>query len=107
MLSCMGQIRGRVTANNSEAVLVMARRGLGIALLADWLVERDLDKEVLVSLLEGYRAPPAPIYAPTPATRYASPAVRALIDHIAASLAPRVDVARARRRDRAVISRAS
>ncbi|HEU4406701.1 MAG TPA: LysR family transcriptional regulator [Polyangiaceae bacterium] len=83
-------VRGRLAANNSEAVLLMARSGLGVALLADWLVERDLRQQRLVPLLEGYRAPPAPIVALTPPGRFTAPAVRAFVDHLAASLAARL-----------------
>lgn len=41
-------VSGRVAANSSEAVLVMARGGLGLALLAEWLVAEDLRKKRLV-----------------------------------------------------------
>jgi len=83
-------VRGRVAANNSEAVLLMARGGLGIALLADWLVEADIRKKSLVCLLEEFQTPPAPVYALTPPGRYTSPGVRALVEHLAISLAARV-----------------
>ena len=83
-------VRGRFTANNSEAVLLLARRGLGIALLADWLVEDDLRRGRLVALLEDFSLPSAPVHALYPASQFASASVRALIDHLAASLPTRL-----------------
>jgi len=76
-------VRGRVAANNSEAVLALARHGLGIALLADWLVTADLARGRLVELLPRFHAPPAPVYALAPPARFASTLVRALTDHLA------------------------
>lgn len=85
------QVRGRFAANNSEVLLQMARRGHGLALLADWLVLDDLARGRLVPLLEEFRAPPAPIYALSPPGRFASTTVRALTEHIAAAIASRLD----------------
>lgn len=76
-------IHGRFTANNSEAVALMARKGLGLALLADWLVADDIRRGRLVPLLEGFDAPPAPVYALSPPGRFSAVAVRALGDHLA------------------------
>jgi DNA-binding transcriptional LysR family regulator len=87
-------VRGRVAANSSEAVRLLARKGFGVALLSDWLVARDLAKRRLVPLLEGYRAPPAPIVALTPPGPFLAPVVRALVDHLAASLARRLSALR-------------
>jgi DNA-binding transcriptional LysR family regulator len=82
-------VRGRVALNNSEAVLMMARSGLGMALLADWLVETDIKQGTLIPVLEKYHAPPAPIYALLPPGRFTSPAVRALMDHLSKWLVKR------------------
>jgi DNA-binding transcriptional LysR family regulator len=76
-------VRGRLSANNSEAVLVMARAGLGVALLAEWLVEADLKSGRLVSLMPDYAPPPAPIQAVMPPGKYLHPRVRAFIDFLA------------------------
>jgi DNA-binding transcriptional LysR family regulator len=80
-------VRGRVAASSSEAVLHLARAGLGVALLADWLVAEDLEKKRLVSLLDDFEAAPAPVYVLAPQGPYPTPLVRALTEHLAAALA--------------------
>ncbi len=75
-------VRGRITATNSEATLALARRGLGICLLASWLVDPDLRAGRVVALLEDYEAGAARINALTPPGRYAPPRVRALIEFL-------------------------
>ena len=75
-------VRGRAMANNSEATLAMARGGLGICLLASWLVDADIRAGRLRPLLETYEPPPAPTRALTPPGRHNPPRVRALITHL-------------------------
>jgi DNA-binding transcriptional LysR family regulator len=83
-------VRGRFAANNSEAVALMARQGLGIALLADWLVREDLERGRLIPLLENFATPPAPVFALSPPGRFSSATVRALTEHLAQSIASRL-----------------
>jgi molybdate transport repressor ModE-like protein len=77
------RVQGRFAANNSEAVALMARQGLGLALVADWLVAEEVRRGRLVRLLREYAAPPAPVYALSPPGRFPSTTVRALSDHLA------------------------
>ncbi|WP_437915842.1 LysR family transcriptional regulator [Sorangium sp. So ce302] len=84
-------VRGRFAANNSEAVALMARQGLGVALLADWLVRDDIKRGRLVPLLEDFVTPPAPVFALSPPGRFSSTTVRALTEHLAAGLAARLE----------------
>jgi len=83
-------VGGRLVANNSEAVLAMAQAGLGLVLLAEWLVEPDLRRNTLVPLLEDYSTPPAPVYALTTPGRYTPAAVRTLLEHLVISLGARL-----------------
>ncbi|MEM6531701.1 MAG: LysR family transcriptional regulator [Myxococcota bacterium] len=79
-------VRGRFVANNSEALLTMALRGHGIALLADWLVHDALASGDLVSILNQYDLPPAPIRALTAPTRFPSQRASAFIEHLKRSM---------------------
>lgn len=81
------QVGGRLSADNSEAVLALARAGLGVALLASWLVDKDLESGRLIALLPDYQPPPAPVQALMPPGRLVHPRVRAFLDHLAPSLA--------------------
>lgn len=80
-------VRARSWASSSGIVLEMAKQGLGIALLADWLVAADLAGKGLVPLLRDYETPAAPVYALTPPSRFVSPTVRAIVEHLARELA--------------------
>ena len=72
-------VRGRLVANHSAALLQMACAGLGVALLADWLVADALHAGQLVAVLPAYAAPPAPVQAITPPHRIPDPNAQALI----------------------------
>lgn len=84
-------VRGRVSANNSEATRLLARKGLGICLLASWLVDGDIRSGRLVRLLEDYEPPVAPIRALTPPGRHTANRVKRLIEHLRAGLASSLD----------------
>ncbi len=79
-------VHARVSVNNSEAALELARGGLGVALLADWLVSADLSRRRLVRLLPDCEAPSAAVYALTPPGPYTPSAVRALLEHLASAI---------------------
>jgi DNA-binding transcriptional LysR family regulator len=84
-------VRGVVHANNSEVLRQAALGGLGIAMLARWLVQRDLGAGTLVQVLPGYRVNPGPmdvgLYALYPASRRSSTKIRAFVDLLAEHLA--------------------
>ena len=82
------RVRGRFAANNSEALRQAAKSGLGIALLAAWLVADDVRRKRLVELLPAYETPAAPIHLLMPPGRHVHPRVRAFVDFLAERLAP-------------------
>ena len=85
------EVRGVVHANNAEVLRQAALGGLGIAMLARWLVQRDLRAGTLVQVLPGYRVNPGSmdvgLYALYPASRRNSTKIRAFVDLLAEHLA--------------------
>ncbi|MEM9067565.1 MAG: LysR family transcriptional regulator [Myxococcota bacterium] len=75
-------VQGRFGANNSEAIVTMACAGMGIALLASWLVDDHLRAGALVPVLPDYDLPSAPVQAITPPSRVVHPRVRGFLDFI-------------------------
>lgn len=79
-------VRARVSADNSEVTLALARSGLGICMLASWLVDGDIRAGRLIPLLESYGRSKAPIRALTPPGRHVPGHVRLLIEHLRVGL---------------------
>lgn len=75
-------INGRVAADASDAVREAAVRGLGIALLPEWVLKEDLKEGRLVTVLDRFRSPPLPVYAVMPRRTRGMATVRATVDHM-------------------------
>ena len=79
-----------VQANNGELLRQAALAGLGVAMLADWLVRADLREGRLVRVLEDYDVNPGPmdvaLYALYQANRRGSQKIRAFVDLLSAHL---------------------
>jgi DNA-binding transcriptional LysR family regulator len=80
-------IRGRLRANDSEALLNAALAGLGIALLPTWLTGEDIATGRLVSILPAWEALIAPgparaIWGVYPPKKVVAPKVRAFLGFI-------------------------
>lgn len=77
-------VQGSYASNESNALLAMARAGLGITRQPDWLVNQDLRQGSLVSVLESFNAPSmlnAPgIYAVIQKRQYRSAKIDAFIE---------------------------
>ncbi|MEZ4322902.1 MAG: LysR family transcriptional regulator [Myxococcota bacterium] len=77
-------VGGRVRADQSEAIRQLAVQGQGIAMLASWLVDEDLECGRLEPVLADWSPPDAPIRALLPPSRHVPARVRALLDHLEA-----------------------
>jgi DNA-binding transcriptional LysR family regulator len=81
-------VRGRIVANNFEAMRDMAIAGLGLVLLPEFLAAGPVREGILVSALPHARARPYTISVVYPYTRHVSSKVRRFIDHLVAAFAP-------------------
>jgi DNA-binding transcriptional LysR family regulator len=79
-------------SNDGEALRLMALQGLGVALMPEWSVRRDIAAGRLVDLFPGYEASPSnspfeyPVYAMYQATRHRSAKLRAFLDVLVGSI---------------------
>lgn len=76
----------RLQANNGDALAELAVRGLGIAILPDFIAAEHLQLGELVSVLDAFEPPLLGIHALLPSNRYLPHRVRVLIDFLAAEL---------------------
>ena len=81
-----GEFEGPITVNDGEVVHQMTLAGLGISLLPDFFVRDDIAAERLVDLFPEEIDIKFGMYLMYPATRKVTPAVRAFVDFMAASL---------------------
>ena len=80
-------VRGRFSADNSEAVREAVIGGAGIAVLPVWLFRDEIDRGLVQLILEQFEPTPLPIHAVYPSRRLLSAKVRAMIDFLAAEFA--------------------
>ncbi|RQO60212.1 LysR family transcriptional regulator [Variovorax sp. KBW07] len=76
-------VRGSMHANNSLALRELALAGMGVALLPDFVVARDLAEGRLARLLGDWHATELGLYVVYPTRRHVSLAVKAFIEFIA------------------------
>ncbi len=70
----------RMVADNASVLRALARQGVGVALLPEWLVREDLASGVLIEALPGFRFPPQAVYALYLPTRHVPQKIRAWVD---------------------------
>lgn len=84
-------VNGVIQANNAQVLRQAAIAGLGVAMLAHWLVDADLREGRLVQVLPQYEVNPGPmdvaLYALYQSNRRGSHKIRAFVDLLEAHLA--------------------
>ncbi|MBL8491532.1 MAG: LysR family transcriptional regulator, partial [Rhodocyclaceae bacterium] len=82
-------IAGRLEANNGEALMEAAVRGLGITRAPTFVLEKAIRAGQLEILLPDYPSPEMGIYAVFPGNRYVPHRVRALVEYLAGRIGSR------------------
>jgi DNA-binding transcriptional LysR family regulator len=83
-------VSGRMQANMADPIRMAAVNGLGLVMLPNYIVGRDLEKGKLVPVMEDYAIAPLDIHAVYPHRKYLSAKVRAFVDFIQEWLPNRV-----------------
>lgn len=77
-------------ANMADPIRMAAVNGLGLVMLPEYIVGRDLEKGKLVPVMQDYAIAPLDIHAVYPHRKYLSAKVRAFVDFIQEWLPHRV-----------------
>lgn len=80
----IAKTHGRVTVDSPSAMRALAIEGAGVAVIGDFMVDRELKEGRLIRLLPGYALPRGGIFAVLPSRRAAPPKVRALLEFLRA-----------------------
>lgn len=82
------RLKGRLRANNGDALREAAMHGQGLVLLPTFIVGDALAAKRLVPVLDTWLPPPSAANALYPANRHLSPKVRAFVDFLAGRFGP-------------------
>lgn len=82
-------VRGRLRANNGDALLEAVMRGLGISLQPSFIVASAIEAGWVQPILTRYPLPELGIYALLPSSRYIPHRVRVLVDYLAERIGTR------------------
>jgi DNA-binding transcriptional LysR family regulator len=77
------RVRGRMRANNQEALVDAVLAGAGLAVLPTWLIKDALDSGTLQRVLTQFEAPRTPVYAVFPTHGVPPSKVRSFIEFLA------------------------
>jgi DNA-binding transcriptional LysR family regulator len=83
------QVRGRLSANNGDALRIAALEDMGIINQPTFIVGGDLQSGTLVTLLNDFIPQDISLHAVYPHSRLLSPKVRAFVDFLAERFGPR------------------
>lgn len=77
-------IKGRLNVNSLSFLRKAALKGHGIVMIPTWMIEKDIEREQLVPLLQNFKMSPSstPINAVYSHSRYLAPKVRAFVDFL-------------------------
>jgi len=79
-------VEGRIVVGQAEAQVTAVEAGLGVAQLATWLVERQIDEGRLIKILPRLATQGLPLHLLWQRGRQHAPKVQALVAHFAATL---------------------
>jgi DNA-binding transcriptional LysR family regulator len=77
------RVEGRLACSSNEGAIAGAVAGLGVANTSIWGCRAELERGVLVRLLDDWLMEPMPAHAIYPLGRPASPAARAFVEYLA------------------------
>ena len=76
------KVQGRFRTDSVEAVRVAVANGMGLAVMSDWLMARELADGTVVAVLPTWRPAVLPVNAVYPSQRNLAPRTRAVIDFL-------------------------
>jgi DNA-binding transcriptional LysR family regulator len=79
-------VHARIQVSSGEGVIACVKAGLGIAIASGWMCRKELASGAVVPLLTDHRLEPVDVHAVFPGGPRPSSKVRALVDHLAATL---------------------
>ncbi len=82
-------VKGRLSANNGDALRIAALKGLGLVNLPTFIVGGDLQAGALATALDEFISQDMALSAVYPHSRHLSPKVRAFVDFLAGCFGPR------------------
>lgn len=82
------EVKGRLRANNGDALRAAALKGLGVIYQPTFMVGDDLRAGTLVEVMHGYARTDSAVHAVYPHARHLSPKVRAFVDFLAERFGP-------------------